>query len=124
MKKTLLSIIVLFLFSIVSVSASFEVRYGSYPEYVEEEQIEEPYYLNVVNSGRTEIDDVQVGVYIPDLDYYERSGTFDAEERDTRREMFIVNLVDAEPGYYPVRLSMYSDDDYTRRVRWTWVAVV
>ena len=100
---------------------SFEVRYTSYPEYIAEEQTE--YYLNVVNEGHSDIDDVQVGVYIPDLDYYSRSGTFDANDRDTRREMFLVNLVDVEPGFYPVRMSMYSDDSHYRRVKWTWISI-
>ena len=102
-------------------ATSFEVRYTSYPEYIEEEYNE--YYLNVVNEGRSDFDDVQVGVYIPDIDYYARSQTFDADDRDTRREMFFVNLVDVEPGFYPVRMSMYSDDTQYRRVKWTWVAI-
>jgi uncharacterized membrane protein len=119
MKKILLSI--LLLTCITSVSASFEIRYFGYPQDLDKENSE--YYVNVVNYRTSDFEDVQVSMYMPDIDYYDSTKNFDVSDRDVSRRMFVVDWADAEPGYYPVRLSMHSDDDNTRKVKWTWVSI-
>ena len=113
MKKILYLMISLILISAVS-AARVSVR----PRFKNDKY--EPLYIQIYNNGKDDLDNVQVTLFIPDLNLYEPSSSFTVNDGDSHTERFFLEL-DAEPGYYPVRISINGED--TNQVRWTWLSL-
>lgn len=68
-------------------------------------------------------DDVQVKIYSPDLEIYEKSRNFNMRKRTASRAQFFVRFTgDAEKGYYPVIVTL-DDNDGIKEKRHSWVYI-
>ncbi|MBD3203243.1 hypothetical protein GF327_03045 [Candidatus Woesearchaeota archaeon] len=82
---------------------------------------ENEFLVQIRNNGDEDIDDAQITVFVPDINYYFSSGNFDLNDGDTESEWFFINLPRTR-GYYPIGIYLQGDD--YRQVEWTWIAVV
>ena len=81
-------------------------------------------YLEMwVNYRSTAHDEnAHVTVYIPDLNIYDRSNTFDVHRGDNGvRVMFPFFEEDVQSGWYPVWTMLSSDSDRTWQFDWVYV---
>ncbi|MBN2423324.1 hypothetical protein JXB41_08935 [Candidatus Woesearchaeota archaeon] len=115
MKKSFYLLMALLLIS--SVSAGFiVVRPGSASQESEEELFVK---INNINS-EDDLDEVQTSLYIPDMDYYLPSPTFDVDDHEAYTVRYFLDT-NVESGCYPVRVALMGDD--VRKVKWTWLCI-
>jgi hypothetical protein len=114
MKKLL--IILMGLLLVFSVNAA---RLSVRPTYGYRNQ-EEEILVQVYNYKDDDLEDVQVSLYIPDLNVYRTSSNFDVDDNEVYGQRFFIDMP-AKRGYYPIEISLYGDN--TRDVKWTWISV-
>jgi uncharacterized membrane protein len=80
-------------------------------------------HVNTVNEGDDELDNVKITVYIPDLEIIARSRNFDLGDGEKQgRWLFIDIPEDAQPGHYPVKITVKGDR--FRSVKYTWFSLI
>jgi hypothetical protein len=78
-------------------------------------------FVSVANHGPRNLDSVQVSVYIPELNLYSSSSTFDLDIGDTSRKAFSLEMPSAAKGYYAVKVTLYGDR--VRESKYSWILV-
>ncbi|MBU0536752.1 MAG: hypothetical protein KKE20_07325 [Nanoarchaeota archaeon] len=99
---------------------SYGVKMGSVrtgPVYEDELEM----HYNVRNTGTEDIDDGRVILWIPDLDYYATTRSFDIYKGDSYGYFMNPDMAGFEPGFYLARVKFSSD--YARDARWIWLEI-
>src|SRR3989344_3506156 len=79
-------------------------------------------YVNLHGLGNDE-KDVYVKAFVPDLDIQMASSAFDLDKNDnTLVYLNSLELADAQPGYYPVKVVAYNDEG-VRDARYIWFTI-
>lgn len=76
-------------------------------------------HVNILNHQDDDLDDAKLQMFIYETDSYASSG-FDLNENSNTGKMLMFNYPEAEPDYYPVRMTL-TDDHNNRFVKHTWV---
>ncbi|MBS3102756.1 hypothetical protein J4458_04900 [Candidatus Woesearchaeota archaeon] len=80
------------------------------------------YHVNVVNHAEEEIEDVNVKIFIYDLDEMIVTSTFDVENKDNSARSLLWDTSDVEPGEYLARITL-SNDEF-REVKHRYITII
>lgn len=92
-----------------------KIRYGS----VYDKNLELHY--NARNDGSKNIDNAKVMLWIPELDFYIRTSTFDLEKREKHGQFLFLPQDDVKKGTYLTKMTLSSD--YKKDSKWIWLVV-
>lgn len=92
-----------------------KIRYGS----VYDNNLELHY--NARNDGSKNIDNSKVILWIPELDFYIRTSTFDLEKREKHGQFLFLPQDEVKKGTYLTKMTLSSD--HAKDSKWIWLVV-
>ncbi|MBN2567650.1 hypothetical protein JXB02_06235 [Candidatus Woesearchaeota archaeon] len=99
------------------------VRVGSVASSHTEPGDELEMLVNVRNDGMSKEHDLRLRVYFPDFGEYLVTNSIDVGSGDTVSRMLFSDVpFAAEPGFYPVKVTLSNDEQ--RTTKWHWVEIV
>ena len=78
-------------------------------------------YASVANRGGSDIDDVRVTAYFPELGEVFRANTFDIDDNGAYGKLMWWNIGSVPKGDYLIRISASNDDHRVRKFRYITV---
>lgn len=79
--------------------------------------------VTYVNEMKSNVHDLQLTVYFPELDTKEKSHEFDVKRQSASRSKIILDIPeDVKPDFYPVILSLQNDEGYREKTH-TWIEI-
>jgi len=78
-------------------------------------------HYNAINDGSHHIDNAIVTIWIPNLDYFERTSSFDLGRGNKYGGFIMVPRSDVPPGDYFARIMFYSQ--YSSDSKWMWITL-
>ncbi|MFW5746035.1 MAG: hypothetical protein ACOCWQ_00615 [Nanoarchaeota archaeon] len=68
-------------------------------------------YISLRNKGETDLDNVKINIFVPELAVRGSAGPFDLDEGESETSVIpIWDMYDIQPGIYLARVSIWSDD--------------
>ena|SRR3989344_6892866 len=125
MKKLIMVLLTaLLIVSLSSIASAYDskqslrfgkIRYGS----VYDSNLELHY--NARNDGSKNIDNAKVILWVPELDFYIRTSTFDLEKREKHGQFLFLPQDEVKKGTYLAKMTLSSD--YAKDSKWIWLVV-